>query len=212
MELECIPEPTHCEAIVETTLSSIRLRYVREKRYQCPILGSIFVDFYIPPLKLVLEVDGPSHDDVNQQLADRVRDSFHVSCGRRICRIRNEELMEHSSPTDVIIDRLLDNGYLSHLRVLRTESTMEAVTRATEQTFRKVDRAYVVARNTLAIDQAVARGLNWETSEYGRAHHLVGGCGWRYHITTPIFSLDTTSTICSHCSKRIRIKGGIHDG
>lgn len=196
-----LPESTPCEHVVESTFTAIKLRYVREKRFRVPELGVIFVDFYVSPLKLVVEVDGPSHDLPEQRLIDRLRDSFHALHGRRTCRIRNEELLQGSAPTDIVIDRLLDNGYLNYLRVERVEQTVDAVRIATEKTYHSVDRAYVVARNARLIEGALKAGFLFEESSE-RAHLVVRGCGCRYHIAEPTFVLEATRPLCSFCGRR----------
>ena len=47
------------------------------------------VDFYIPALKLVIEIDGPSHE--KQQDYDAVRSSFLATRGIKVLRFLNEE-------------------------------------------------------------------------------------------------------------------------
>ena len=47
------------------------------------------VDFYIPELKLVIEIDGKSHE--TQKKYDETRTAFLKSVGCQVCRIKNED-------------------------------------------------------------------------------------------------------------------------
>jgi very-short-patch-repair endonuclease len=53
------------------------------------------VDFYIPDIKLVIEVDGPSHD--KQKEYDEIRTRFLASKGIKVIRIKNEETLDADS-------------------------------------------------------------------------------------------------------------------
>ena len=46
-------------------------------------------DFYLPELKLVFEIDGPSHDSKSAQAYDAVRSSFLAYRGVKVVRIPN---------------------------------------------------------------------------------------------------------------------------
>lgn len=110
------PEPTRHEHLVMDVLGSIRLPFEREKEIRGhPVLPPFYVDFYIPPLKLIIEVDGYSHDTPEYQWYDRLRDRWHRQKGRRVAHIRNEALDAIASPSDLIIDVLMQYGYLKYL-------------------------------------------------------------------------------------------------
>ncbi|MEM4296936.1 MAG: DUF559 domain-containing protein, partial [Nitrososphaerota archaeon] len=53
-----------------TPLKKLKLRIYRQR----PLMKKYIVDFYIPELKLVIEVDGPSHARLEQRRKDRQRD------------------------------------------------------------------------------------------------------------------------------------------
>lgn len=65
-------------------------------RRQHPI-GRFTADFACPKAKLVVELDGNSHDERVEQ--DAVRDELLRECGWRTLRVPNRDLMR--SPEDV---------------------------------------------------------------------------------------------------------------
>ncbi len=62
-------------------------------RRQRPVLQYI-VDFICTELKLVIEVDGISHDTEDDQERDRQRDQELSQAGYRIIRIQNEDVLQ----------------------------------------------------------------------------------------------------------------------
>ena len=50
-------------------------------------IGNFIVDFFCPKLKLVIEVDGSSHDHPDAQLRDLRKDTYLKSIGLHILRI-----------------------------------------------------------------------------------------------------------------------------
>ncbi|HIY88143.1 MAG TPA: endonuclease domain-containing protein [Candidatus Bacteroides pullicola] len=62
--------------------------------HQAPFVinGKIyFLDFFIPSLRIALEVDGPSHDSMLKREKDKDRDSAFKSIGVKTIRISNPE-------------------------------------------------------------------------------------------------------------------------
>lgn len=58
--------------------------------------GYYIVDFYLPrPLKLVIEVDGSSHD--NRQEYDKRKDAYLVRRGFTVLRVTNEQILSNPS-------------------------------------------------------------------------------------------------------------------
>ncbi|MEK7526792.1 MAG: DUF559 domain-containing protein [Patescibacteria group bacterium] len=53
-------------------------------------LGNYIVDFYCPALKLVVEIDGPSHND--KQEYDKFRDEFLETFGLRVIHFLDEDV------------------------------------------------------------------------------------------------------------------------
>jgi len=52
------------------------------------------VDFACPAVKLVIEIDGPSHDDLEQQRFDEERTEYLQRSGWRVMRITNVEIYD----------------------------------------------------------------------------------------------------------------------
>lgn len=59
---------------------------------QYPLLRKYIVDFYIPSLKLVIEIDGPTHLRLEQRLKDRRRDEELLSKGYFVIRVKNDDV------------------------------------------------------------------------------------------------------------------------
>ena len=89
-------EPTKGEAILWQALRGKKLDGVKFRRQQ-PI-GYFIVDFYKSAYRLVIEVDGPIHN--NQVEADRARQDILEVLGLNILRINTE--MAESNLTGVI--------------------------------------------------------------------------------------------------------------
>ena len=58
-------------------------------------LGRYIVDFYSASAKLVVELDGGHHNEVNAQKADIIRQEYLESQGYRVLRFWNNELGEN---------------------------------------------------------------------------------------------------------------------
>jgi very-short-patch-repair endonuclease len=63
-------------------------------RRQMPIRNYI-ADFVCMSAKLVIELDGESHDFEERQKADQTRDAFFVSEGFQVLRFTNEQVMSN---------------------------------------------------------------------------------------------------------------------
>tara|TARA_R110000850_G_scaffold61312_1_gene140101 strand:+ start:743 stop:1153 length:411 start_codon:yes stop_codon:yes gene_type:complete len=57
------------------------------------IIGNFIVDFYIKSLALIVEIDGSSHDNREEQ--DAARERFLVELGCRVLRFTAGEVLEH---------------------------------------------------------------------------------------------------------------------
>ena len=79
---------TSAEARLWSLLRNRRL-IKRKFRRQHPI-GIYVVDFACPSIRLVVEVDGPSHEDAEQQAFDQQRTEYLEREGWRVMRIKNE--------------------------------------------------------------------------------------------------------------------------
>jgi len=79
-------EPTKSEAILWEALRGKKLDGIKFRRQQ-PV-GYFVVDFYNSVYRLVVEVDGPIHD--NQIDADRARQDILEMLGLNVLRIKSE--------------------------------------------------------------------------------------------------------------------------
>ncbi|MBE9010260.1 endonuclease domain-containing protein [Pseudanabaenaceae cyanobacterium LEGE 13415] len=88
----------------ETLLwQALQRRQLNNLKFRCqhPI-GRFIVDFYCPTCKLVVEVDGNSHD---QQVEYDVERTQHLNLyGYRVIRFRNQEVMQN---LDLVLAQIL---------------------------------------------------------------------------------------------------------
>jgi very-short-patch-repair endonuclease len=67
-------------------LSNIKFR----RQYS---IGRYVVDFYAPDARVVIEIDGDSHYEQNAIEYDKIRTEYFESCGIRVIRFTNREVM-----------------------------------------------------------------------------------------------------------------------
>lgn len=65
----------------------------RKFRRQHPI-GTFVADFACPAIKLVIEVDGASHDTADQVAWDEMKTDYLLLEGWRVLRIRNDDVYQ----------------------------------------------------------------------------------------------------------------------
>ena len=68
-------------------------------------IGNFIVDFYCPKLKLVIEIDGASHEIKKNQIRDKKKDQFLQSLGLSIIRIDDWDVKQNLS---VVIEELVE--------------------------------------------------------------------------------------------------------
>ena len=89
-------------------LSSYPARFQRQK-----VLGRYIADFYCAEAKLVVEVDGPSHQGEEARLYDQRRTAFLEEYGLAVLRVNNEAVLKHFNEVcdaiHVTIQRRLGN-------------------------------------------------------------------------------------------------------
>ncbi len=90
---------SHGEKILWEALRSRRLHNLRFRRQQ--IVGRFIVDFYCHEAGLVVEVDGPVHDE--QVERDQERDAFLRGLGLYVLRIPDAEVRGNLS---AVLDRI----------------------------------------------------------------------------------------------------------
>ena len=83
-------EPTPAERHAWSLLRNRRLLGLRFRRQHA--LHGFIVDFYCAELRIVLELDGDRHGEVDQADYDAARTAWLENAGYRVIRIRNRDL------------------------------------------------------------------------------------------------------------------------
>ena len=83
--------PTAAERVLWAALRGNALSGLRFRR-QHPV-GRFVLDFYCPSARLVVEVDGSSHD--GQKERDDERTAVLETCGLRMLRFTNTDVLQH---------------------------------------------------------------------------------------------------------------------
>lgn len=85
---------TSAEIEFARKLRALNIKYMFQKGF---IKGLFCIaDFYIPSLRLIIEIDGGYHNTSKQQFRDSKKDAFYKSRQFRILRIKNEKVFELS--------------------------------------------------------------------------------------------------------------------
>jgi very-short-patch-repair endonuclease len=87
---ENLANQTSAEAKVWSLLLDRRL--ISRKFRREHTIGVYAVDFACPAIKLIIEVDGPSHDTDDQKAWDDMRTEYLQREGWRVLRIKNEDV------------------------------------------------------------------------------------------------------------------------
>ena len=82
-------DPTWAEKVLWKELRLKRLDGFRFRQQH--VIGKCIADFYCHEAKLVIEVDGSSHD--NRKVQDFYRDQFMKGLGLTVLRLTNEEVL-----------------------------------------------------------------------------------------------------------------------
>jgi very-short-patch-repair endonuclease len=84
-------------------------------------IGVFVVDFYVPELKLVLEIDGESHFVEGAKEYDDERTAFLESKGTQVLRFTNQQIYEE---LDAVLERITETiRYLRQAELVVQEST-----------------------------------------------------------------------------------------
>jgi very-short-patch-repair endonuclease len=77
--------------------SKLRLKQLQDYQfYRQRVIGNYIVDFCSPALKLVIEVDGSRHYTDEGTAADKIREGFLQSCGFKILRYNDYEVLTNT--------------------------------------------------------------------------------------------------------------------
>jgi len=85
-------QPTKSETVLWKHLSNTQLGY--KFRRQCGV-GNVVVDFYCSQLKLVVEVDGSTHEDELVQEKDIKKENYLKSLGLTMNRYTSEQVFKY---------------------------------------------------------------------------------------------------------------------
>ena len=103
-------EMTECERLLWSRLRRKQLHGVQFYR-QKPI-GSYIVDFYAPAARLVVEVDGPQHQDRIQTQNDAHRDESLKSQGLQVLRFSNVQVANELDSVVCVVEEVLKSPLL----------------------------------------------------------------------------------------------------
>ena len=102
---------TKAEAAIEPQLAKLGIPY----RFQwIPAKTKFIVDYAWLAPKVILEVDGKDHLELEKLLKDKARDATLVKLGWTVFRITNEEALSNPSRA---FAKLVGQGFLSALGV-----------------------------------------------------------------------------------------------
>ena len=103
--------------------NALRERYVAGLKFrrQVPI-GKYFVDFCCPDANLVVELDGESHE--GRQRHDATRTQFLESCGFRVFRVTNDDVVDDVEAVAIGIAKAAGIDVVAWLHS-RTESAVK---------------------------------------------------------------------------------------
>lgn len=73
-------------------------------------IGRYFVDFCCHTKRLVIEVDGDSHGEGRQMIADARRSEFLQACGYRVLRFWNNDVLTNIEGVMTVIADVLGGG------------------------------------------------------------------------------------------------------
>ncbi len=82
-------QPTSAEELLWRVLRGRRYRHIKFRRQHA--IGPYVADFACVAARLVIEVDGPSHDAPEQIAFDAARTAFLANAGWRVLRIPNAD-------------------------------------------------------------------------------------------------------------------------
>ncbi|MEI6352857.1 MAG: endonuclease domain-containing protein [Candidatus Nomurabacteria bacterium] len=77
--------------------------------YRQRIIDNFIVDFYIPKIKLVIEIDGKIHEKLKEY--DKERAEKLRSYGLKIVRITNESILNNSEKTYKKLSEIIDKEF-----------------------------------------------------------------------------------------------------
>ena len=84
------------------------------------VIDQFIVDFCCPEQKLIVELDGGIHDSREAQISDTLRTEYLNSCGYKVVRFRNEEVLYNLPEVLIVLRKTLQETQIA--RTLRLPS------------------------------------------------------------------------------------------
>lgn len=97
--------PTPAEAAFANALNARAIDFRREQ----PLPGGFFADFYFREPLLVVEVDGPSHLEMETRERDERKDAACVKRGYVVMRVSNDEVLRDAASVAERIALLIES-------------------------------------------------------------------------------------------------------
>lgn len=77
-------------------------------RRQRPVLNYI-VDFMCPDLKLIIEIDGITHDNHDSQVKDKIKTNDLEKAGFKVLRFQDKDILNNIEGVKIIIERIISD-------------------------------------------------------------------------------------------------------
>lgn len=101
------PAEKRFRSIIEKCCKVLGCKYETQKTFwnnsQCK---AYIVDFYIPDYQVIIEIDGPYHNNDEQAKADALRDSWFISNRKRVIRVLNNQTLDEGYCMDLLYKSL----------------------------------------------------------------------------------------------------------
>jgi very-short-patch-repair endonuclease len=97
-------EPTAAEKIIWHHLRNRQLNGFKFSRQE--LIGPYIADFVCRTKKLIIEIDGVTHETAEELAHDAARTEFLVGQGYRVIRFKNEDIFGDLGP---VVDKIMRN-------------------------------------------------------------------------------------------------------
>lgn len=119
----------------ETLLKRYNIFYIKERCFFSEDGDLFYSDFYIPLLKLTIEIDGGYHEDKIRKYLDKVKEDFLVCRGIATIRFKNEEVFKLQYVSEELF---IKNSKLIKLEGKNSISKNKALAKLKNQFFKEL--------------------------------------------------------------------------
>jgi very-short-patch-repair endonuclease len=102
------------------------VQFEQQKIVQKGLLKGYLIDFYLPKLRLAIEVDGGYHQEVEQIIRDGQRTDYLISRGIKVIRLSNLLVQNKQAKCILILQRAIANRKLEIAQNRREAKTLES--------------------------------------------------------------------------------------